>query len=83
MLAPIVSTGRSAGVILKFWDRKYNRVPDLLVIEGPKAGGFHKIIQDRPSRHTHRAFHNHDIFLFRLQIRLFIAGEMENFTILI
>ena len=39
MLAPIVSTGRSAGVILKFWDRKYNRVPDLLVIEGPKAGG--------------------------------------------
>lgn len=39
MLAPIVSTGRSASVILKFWDRKYNRVPDLLVIEGPKAGG--------------------------------------------
>ena len=39
MLAPIVSTGRSVGVILKFWDRKYNRVPDLLVIEGPKAGG--------------------------------------------
>lgn len=38
-LAPIVSTERSAGVILKFWDRKYNRVPDLIVIEGPKAGG--------------------------------------------
>lgn len=39
MLAPIVSTARSAGVILKFWDRKYSRVPDLIVIEGPKAGG--------------------------------------------
>lgn len=38
-LAPIVSGARSAGVILKLWDRKYNRVPDLLVIEGPKAGG--------------------------------------------
>lgn len=38
-LAPIVSTARSAGVILKFWDRKYHRVPDLVVIEGPKAGG--------------------------------------------
>lgn len=38
-LAPIVSSARSAGVILKFWDRKYNRVPDLVVIEGPKAGG--------------------------------------------
>lgn len=38
-LAPIVSSARSANVILKFWDRKYNRVPDLVVIEGPKAGG--------------------------------------------
>lgn len=38
-LAPVVSSARSAGVILKFWDRKYNRVPDLVVIEGPKAGG--------------------------------------------
>ncbi len=39
LLAPIVSTARSAGVILKFWDRKYKRIPDLIVIEGPKAGG--------------------------------------------
>lgn len=38
-LAPIVSTDKSAKVILKYWDRKYQRVPDLLVIEGPKAGG--------------------------------------------
>lgn len=38
-LAPIVSTDKSAKVILKFWDKKYHRVPDLLVIEGPKAGG--------------------------------------------
>lgn len=38
-LAPIVSTERSASVILKYWDRKYGRVPDLVVIEGPLAGG--------------------------------------------
>lgn len=38
-LAPIVSTAKSAKVILKYWDRKYKRVPDLLVIEGPRAGG--------------------------------------------
>lgn len=38
-LAPIVSTAKSASVILKYWDKKYKRVPDLLVIEGPKAGG--------------------------------------------
>lgn len=38
-LAPIVSTRKSAEVILKYWHRKYKRVPDLLVIEGPCAGG--------------------------------------------
>lgn len=38
-IAPIVSTAKSAAVILKYWDRKYSRVPDLLVIEGPEAGG--------------------------------------------
>lgn len=38
-LAPIVSTEKAAQVILKYWDKKYARVPDLLVIEGPEAGG--------------------------------------------
>lgn len=38
-IAPIVSTEKSAKVILKYWDRKYNRTADLVVIEGPKAGG--------------------------------------------
>lgn len=38
-LAPIVSSERSARLILKYWDRKYHRLPDLIVIEGPLAGG--------------------------------------------
>ena len=38
-LAPIVSTEKSARVILRYWGKKYGRMPDLLVIEGPKAGG--------------------------------------------
>ncbi len=38
-IAPIVSTEKSAHVILKFWDKKYNRTADMVVIEGPKAGG--------------------------------------------
>ncbi|MDO4169072.1 MAG: nitronate monooxygenase family protein [Lachnospiraceae bacterium] len=38
-LAPIVSTEKSAKVILKYWDRKYHRTADVLIIEGPKAGG--------------------------------------------
>lgn len=38
-IAPIVSSVKSANVILKMWDRKYNRTADMIVIEGPKAGG--------------------------------------------
>ena len=44
-IAPIVSTEKAAKVMLRIWKRKYNVVPDLLVIEGPKAGGhlgFHR-----------------------------------------
>lgn len=38
-IAPVVSTIKSASVICKLWDRKFKRCPDLVVIEGPKAGG--------------------------------------------
>ena len=38
-IAPIVSSVKSAMVILKLWDRKYHCIPDLVVIEGPEAGG--------------------------------------------
>ena len=38
-IAPIVSSAKSAKVILKFWDKRHNRTADMLVIEGPKAGG--------------------------------------------
>lgn len=38
-LAPIVSSAKSAMVICKMWDRKYHVAPDLVVIEGPLAGG--------------------------------------------
>ncbi len=38
-IAPIVSSAKSARVILKLWDKKYHRTADFLVIEGPKAGG--------------------------------------------
>lgn len=38
-IAPIVSSKKSAEVILKYWDKKYNTTADMIVIEGPKAGG--------------------------------------------
>lgn len=44
-LAPIVSSPKAANVILKLWDKKHSIAPDMIVVEGPKAGGhlgFHK-----------------------------------------
>lgn len=38
-IAPIVSTEKSAAVILHYWSKKYECVPDFIVVEGPKAGG--------------------------------------------
>lgn len=38
-IAPIVSPPKTARVLLRLWDTHYHRVPDLVVIEGPKAGG--------------------------------------------
>lgn len=38
-LVPIVSTNKAAKVVLRYWEKKYNRVPDMVVVEGPEAGG--------------------------------------------
>ncbi len=38
-IAPIVSSKRAAQLILKMWAHRYNRTADLIVIEGPEAGG--------------------------------------------
>ena len=38
-IAPIVSSLKSAKVILKLWDRHDKTTADMVVIEGPKAGG--------------------------------------------
>jgi NAD(P)H-dependent flavin oxidoreductase YrpB (nitropropane dioxygenase family) len=38
-IAPIVSSAKAASVLCKHWDKKYNRLPDAIVVEGPRAGG--------------------------------------------
>ena len=38
-LAPIVSSAKACKVILQRWEKKNNRTADMVVIEGPKAGG--------------------------------------------
>ena len=44
-IAPIVSTEKAVSVILRYWSKKHNRIPDFIIIEGPEAGGhlgFHR-----------------------------------------
>ncbi len=90
-LAPIVSTGKSAGVILKFWDKKYNRVPDLLVIEGPKAGGHLGFTRDQLTEYLETETGDYDgeirkIFeivreyeaRYQKKIPVAVAGGIEN-----
>ena len=38
-LIPIVSSARAAWVILKKWKKRYDRLPDAFIVEGPLAGG--------------------------------------------
>jgi nitronate monooxygenase len=38
-LIPIISSDRALKVVLSAWKRKYNRIPDAIIIEGPKCGG--------------------------------------------
>ena len=38
-IAPIVSSAKAANVICRVWDKKYQVIPDFIVIEGSEAGG--------------------------------------------
>lgn len=57
-IAPIVSSLKSAQVILRYWLKKYDRLPDLVVIEGPEAGGHlgfaYEQLQDIPAMNYDR-----------------------------
>ncbi|MDR2065153.1 MAG: nitronate monooxygenase [Prevotellaceae bacterium] len=39
LLSPIVSSARAAKIICEKWKSNYNYLPDMIVVEGPKAGG--------------------------------------------
>ena len=55
-IAPIVSTVKSAKTILKFWDKKYMRTADMVVIEGPKAGGHLGFGKDQIKHFTEQVY---------------------------
>ena len=50
-LIPIVSSARLAPMILKAWDKRYNRTADAFILEGPLAGG-HLGFSEEQLQHT-------------------------------
>ncbi len=38
-LIPIISSAKAAAVMIKAWKKRYNRLPDAFIVEGPLAGG--------------------------------------------
>lgn len=38
-IAPIVSSGKAAALITKLWQKRFDYTPDMVIVEGPEAGG--------------------------------------------
>jgi len=51
-LIPVVSSARAASIICRSWWKKYRRLPDALVVEGPSAGGHLGFSMDEISSRT-------------------------------
>lgn len=57
-IAPIVSGERAAEVLLKLWDRKYQATADMVVIEGPLAGGHLGFPKEEAENITEKEYEN-------------------------
>ena len=89
-IAPIVSTEKSAKVILKYWDKKYQRTADLLVIEGPSAGGHLGFTKEQIEfydaktyageiRKIKKVVREYEVRYCK-KIPLFLAGGIDNYS---
>ncbi len=63
-LIPIVSSGRAAKILCKRWQAHFDRFPDAIVVEGPKAGG-------------HLGFHAEDLEKPEMQIENLVPEVIE------
>jgi len=46
-LVPIVSSAKALKIICKRWKQRYDRLPDAIVVEGPKSGGHQGFTYDQ------------------------------------
>lgn len=75
-IAPIVSSERAVSLIINKWKRSYNRLPDMVVIEGPKAGGH---LGFKPEELS--SIENYDEEIKRIIFRVNEAAAQRNISI--
>lgn len=73
-IAPIVSSKKALSVISKYWDKKYNRKPDLVIIEGPMAGGHLGFSTEEIDEYTVAKTRNYDDEIRQI---IALADELE------
>lgn len=76
LIAPVVSSGRAAKIIMKDWQRHYNRRPDFMVVEGCKAGGHLGFKPEELLNHTAKSLEENvtDVLKEAGGIPVFAAG---------
>lgn len=88
LLAPIVSSGKAIKLILRVWEKRYQYIPDFVVIEGSEAGGHLGFKKDDLLNHTTQSLEDilEDVkkelkpFIekFKKEIPIFVAGGIDN-----
>ncbi len=63
-LVPIVSSARAMNLICRSWEKKYKRLPDAVVLEGPKSGG-------------HQGFKYEECFMDEYQLENLFPSVLE------
>jgi nitronate monooxygenase len=63
-LVPIVSSARAMNLICRTWEKRYKRIPDAVVLEGPKSGG-------------HQGFKYEECFMEEYQLENLFPSVLE------
>jgi len=53
-LVPIVSSAKALKIICKRWQKRYDRLPDAVILEGPKSGGHQGFTYEQCSMPEHQ-----------------------------
>jgi len=53
-LVPIVSSPKALKIICKRWEKRYNRLPDAVILEGPKSGGHQGFTYEQCAMEEHQ-----------------------------